>query len=192
MRKRLLAILGILVVAGMAFGAGLVSQRYYHLLAIAESVNVIVGSAEQPPELETFAFPNSELRSKSSSSGVSNQQGIIIHNPQVGMWTTADSFEDVLVHYARTMGFEKETNIEKRQSMTNAVSFLDIGGADASSKALIRDNSKPELGGYPPPMRLVRVECLIKRTRTYHVNVILSRADDDELTHIIVLFDPLF
>jgi hypothetical protein len=192
MRKRLLAILSILVVAGLAFGAGLVTQRYHQLIVIAESVDVIVGSAEQPPELESFAFPNSELRSKSSSGGVSNQQRKIIHNPQVGMWTTADSFEDVLVHYARSMGFEQETNIEKRQSVTNAVSFLDIGGADASSKALIRDNSKLEFSGYPPPMRLVRVECLIKRTRTYHVNVILSRADDDELTHIIVLFDPLF
>ena len=63
--------------------------------------------------------------------------------------------------------------------------------ATAASKVFIRDNSKPESGLFPPSFRSVRFECLIKRTRTYHVNVLLSRADDDDVTHIVVIYDPL-
>ena len=191
MRSRVLIILGVLILVALAFGAGLLTQRYFQLVVISETVDTIVGPAEQPPELVAFAFPNSEFQFKGSAGGATSNRGVVIHAPQIGMWTTSESFEDVIVHYARTMGFQRETNIENRQSLINAASYLDLGKADASSKALIRDNSKPE-SAYPPSLRSVRIECLVKRTRTYHVNVMLSRADDDELTHIVVVYDELF
>ncbi len=105
--------------------------------------------------------------------------------------STPASSEDVIAHFAETMGFEKAGNVEDRKAKAKAYGYLNLGGSNPSSRALIRDNPKPESDSFPPQLRSVRSECLIKRTRTYHVNVLISRADDDETSHIVVVFDPL-
>lgn len=180
-----------IAVIGLAFYAGLVAQRKVGILAIDRTVNQIVGDSERPPTLEEWAFPNSTLLSKASSGGVTSGRGVEIHNPQVGIWVTPASFESVVKHFAERLQFKKVGDAEERLAKIKASGYLELGGASASSQIFVRDNSRPESGGFPPSLRSVRLECLVQRTRAYHINIVISKVDDEDTSHIIMIYDPL-
>ncbi len=191
LRKFILVAISAFSVIGLAFCAGLVAQRHVELLAIDRTVNHIVGDAEQPPLLEEFAFPNSKLHSKVSSGGATSDRGIEIHNPQVGLWSTPEPFENVVKYYVQRLQFKKVADPAERLAKMKASGHLALGGANASSQVFVRDNSRPESGDFPKSLRSVRLECLVQRTRSYHLNIVVSRADDEDSSHIVIIYDPL-
>lgn len=161
------------------------------LLVVDEAVDQIVGESDSAPTFEEWAFPNSKLLSRVSSGGVKSDRGVEIHNPQVGLWSTSEPIENVLEYFVERLQFKKVGDVEERIAKMKASGYLELGGANASSQIFIRDNSRPESGGIEQPLRSVRLECLVQRTRTYHMNIVVSKADDEEASHIIMIYDRL-
>ena len=76
----------------------------------------------------------------------------------VGIWSTEESFENVIRYYDDALGFDPQGDVSIRKRLIEAQGQGIIGGRDASSRAVIRDNVLSESTEHALPLRSVRLE----------------------------------
>jgi hypothetical protein len=135
-----------------------------------------------------WSYPDAELQSGGSGGGITLNDEILIPPTYKAIWTTPDSFEDVIRFYSEHLGFEDSDRFMERQPIAGQ-GYRGTDTADGPDfKHHIRDNRIPnELRDI---LRPVRVESFVRRCRSYFLTVFITRADGENHTHIVVVYDP--
>ncbi len=139
------------------------------------------------PPIEFWAYPHAELQSGGSGGGVSMNGELVFPTTHKAIWTTPDRFEDVILFYARQLDFKEPNELLIRQPVAanDYRGGLTADGPD--DKHHIKDNGIPNQS--PAVPRPARIETLVRRCRSYFLTVIITRADRDNHTHIVVVYD---
>lgn len=193
MRKLCYMIAGIALL-GIGVGAGVFIQRKFQVARIEAAEQIgrdLIGldaPLEPAPAWESWAYPGADSRKGGHTGETRINEEIVVPSDYHGVWTTPDTFEDVIEHYATLLEFEEPGTLrEHNPGWGGGTSGGFSSEAGPASVMNVRDNGLES----SLEMRPVRVECLARRTRAYTVTVFISRADDENLTHIIVLYSPL-
>lgn len=167
-RVNLYVIGGVLLGLGIGFFLGVLFVRY------RQGVRSEVLDAEW----EAWHYPGAE----SNGSGSAGGPGLLRLNAgpvrRAGL-TTPDSFEDVLGFYAGHAGYDWRTAGVSGARATRA------GLLDEEALVYSTDSTRPD--GKPRP---VRVQAVGRRTATHDVTVVISRAEGEEHTHVVLLWFP--
>jgi len=194
MRRTLYYLIGGGVLLGLGIVAGILVQRRIQI-ATAEAVEGVArdligldAPLEPAPAWEEWAYPGADYR-KGGNTGETRIRGqVVVPSDFHGVWTTPDSFEDVIQHYAKLLKLEDPASLAARHSGWGGGTYGKFGSESGpTSNTHMYDNGLDN----GRETRPVRVECLTRRTRAYTVTVFISRADNEPLTHIIVLYTPL-
>ena len=176
---------------------GIFMQRQYEVAASQRAGNIFRGAIgmEGPipnaPPLEHWRYPGAESHSQSSSGGITTNDEVLVPECEAALWTTTDSFEDVIRFYAQQMEQEEPDDFRERRTRLGSgvgKSTFDSVKGPTSNQHLI-DNQIPQTS--PGKLRSARVESLVRRCRSFHLTVFITRTDDENRTHIIAVYDPL-
>lgn len=187
-------VIGALALLGSGVGAGILIQQQYQVarteagVEFARDLAGLNASLPRAPGWEEWVYPGADLKRSGSGGGMQINDEVIVPIDYRGVWTTPAAFEDVIRHYGRFMQFEDPESLAKRDPTfagSSAGTFSSDSGPATNSH--LRDNGSSN--SFDP--RPVRVECLTRRCRSYTVTVFISRAENEDLTHVIVLYSPL-
>jgi len=176
------------VIVAVSFCAGLLVQRQYQLASInaAEEIFRDITGLDDPvppaPLWEDWMYPDAESKGSVTGSELRIKGKLIRPAGRYAVFVTPDDFETVAGFYADKTGFE---NVDDAASSRSAVSSS--GTLQGESNHLLDDF---EDAVQPQKSRPVRVKCLIRRCPSYDMNVLINRADGENHTHILLLYDP--
>jgi hypothetical protein len=188
MRKRIVIAISAFVVVALAFGAGLLVQRHYQVASIrvAEEFGRNLAGLDDPvphaPRWDAWRYPGAESKGSIQGSSVRVNTKLVRPAGNYTVFVTADPFEDVARFYAEKARFEQPDDVAKSQSAV-------------SSRGTIQGESNHLLDDFhdaadPEKLRPVRVKCLVRRSPSYDLTVIITRANDEKHTHVALFYDP--
>lgn len=182
-------VIGVAAVAVIgAFVLGLVVQRQVQVLSLRAAGQVARDFAglDDPvapaPPWEAWGYPGASTRASRQTLAVRVEGRLVRPAGRYAVLVTRDDFEKVAEHYAVKAGFEDAPAVAaSRSAAANSDSlqgestvllddFVDARGSDAA--------------------RPVRVKALLRRSPSYDLTVVLTRAAEESATHILVLYDP--
>lgn len=188
MRNKLFLGICALGVVAIAFGAGLYVQREFQLAKIrtAESfARDLVGLNDPvppPPRWEEWGYPGADIMGSIQASSVRVSGELVRPAGRYAVLVTPDPFESVARFYAEKAGFEAPDDIAKRNSAVSTE-----GNIQGESNHLLDDFH--DSTDYQS-LRPVRVKCLLRRSPSYDLTVVISRANEEKNTHIALFYDP--
>lgn len=193
MRRALCYALAGAALLGVGTGIGILVQREMQIAGIdatEELARDLTGLNAPPlpaPAWQHWTYPGADAKTSGKGGGIRIGGEIVMPTDHHGVWTTGDSFEDVIRHYATLLEFEDpEKYVERDAGFGGGISRRVSSEYGPATNAHFRDNGRDSAIDSRP----VRVECLTRRCRSYSVADFISRADDEELTHVIVLYSP--
>ena len=168
-RVNLYVVGGLLLGLGVGFLAGVLFVRHQY--------SVQAGALDA--EWETWHYPGA-VSNGSNSAGARGLLNLSVAPARSTLLATPDSFEDVMRFYAGKAGLNWAT------AGTSGAQSARTGLLDGESLVYMTDSTR--LGdGQPRPVRL---QTLGRRTVTYDVAVIVSRAEGEGHTHVVLLWFP--
>jgi hypothetical protein len=188
MSKRFVISVALFVAIALAFGAGLLVQRQFQLvpLRIAEQFTRDLAGLDDPipaaPQWEAWRYPNADTRGNIQGSSTRINEKLVRPSARYFLCTTSDALEDVARFYAEKAGF---SDVDKVAKSTSGVSSQ--GTLKGDSNHVLDDFDDPKDPQAPRP---VRSKCLIRRCPSYDLTVFVTRADSENHTHILILYDP--
>lgn len=188
MRKRIVIAISAFVVVALAFGAGLLAQRQYQIATIraAEDFGRNLAGLNDPvpqaPHWEAWRYPSAESKGSIQGSSVRVNTKLVRPAGHYTVFVTADPFEDVARFYAEKACFEQPDDVAKSHSAVSS-----HGSLQGESNHLLDDFHD---AADPEKLRPVRVKYLIRRSPSYDLTVIITRADDEKYTHVALFYDP--
>jgi hypothetical protein len=96
--------------------------------------------------------------------------------------TTPDDVEKVARFYAEVAGFEEPAAAAESQRSTSS-----FGTLQGESHHILDDFVS---AADTNKLRPVASKCLIRRGRSYDLTVLVTSADGEQHTHIVLLYDP--
>lgn len=194
MRRTLYYVIGGVVLLGLGIVAGIIAQKRMQIATIeavegvARDMIGLNAPLEPAPAWADWAYPGARHRKGGDTGETRIREEVVVPRDYHGVWTTPDSFEDVIQHYAKMLKLEDPASFAARHSGWGGGLYGGFGSETGpTSNTYMYDNGLDDANDSRP----VRVECLARRTRSYTVTVFISRADNEPLTHIIVLYTPL-
>jgi hypothetical protein len=191
MRKRILIGIGLLALFAAGVGLGMVVQ-YPIQLGVADAVlrpffeAFYGGGPSGPaPPLEQWRYPGAADQSFGQAPMLSFNGQVPTPQPEFFASTTVDDYEKVAAHYGAKLGFF-DGAIDT--SGFGLMGTIFVHNSNAGFQTLVTD------GKVPRPLqendRPVRAVCLRQTCRSYDVVVFITRAEKEEHTHIILLYNP--
>lgn len=188
MRKRVLAIVAVIVVIALAFVAGILAQRERQLAQIraAEKFARDLTGLDDPvpaaPHWDEWRYPNAESAGTIQGAALRIMGELVRPAGRYAVLVTNDDVETVARHYAEKMQFDKPDDMAASRLAT-----FSQGTLQGESNHLLDDSSDSADHDRPRP---VRVKCLIRRCPAYDLTVFITRADDEPRTHVLLTYDP--
>ncbi len=175
-------------VAVGAFVMGLVVQRQVQVLTLRAAGQVARDFAglDDPippaPAWEEWGYPGAATRSSRQSLAVRVEGRLVRPGGRYAVLVTPDDFEKVAEHYAVKAGFEHAPAVAASRSGASNSDSLQ------GESTVLLDDFVDARG--LEPARPVRVKALLRRSPSYDLTVVLTRAAEESATHILVLYDP--
>lgn len=188
-RNRVMVAVAGLVVVAVAFGAGVLVQREYQLapVRLAEDLARDLAGTDEPvapaPRWEKWHYPGARSKGSIKGSSLRVMGQLVKAAGRYAVFVTTDDFDTVARWYAEQAGFERAGDVAK--SRTGVSSF---GRFPEGQEGFLLDDSSDPTG--PNAARSVLTKCLMRRSRSYDLTVVLTRGDGEEHTHILLLYDP--
>lgn len=183
---------GIVVVGAilvmLAFVAGVLLQRQFAIVRIrgAEQVAREISGIDDPvppaPQWESWMYDGAKRQGQIEGTSTELMGELIRPKGHFGAFTTSDTFEQVAKFYAEQLRFENADTVAQSHQ-----AVLSEGNAGAEANYLLDDTADVSEPGRSRP---VRVKCLLRRTRSYDMTVFISRAENEDQTHILLVYDP--
>lgn len=182
--------LTLVVLASVAavFFAGMFAQRQYQLaqvrarVAFARDLVGLDDPVSSPPTWESWLAPQAKVQRSVVTSAVWIENELVRPAGQYAVLTTPLGFEEVVQFYAEAAHFDSP-----REVATSAGASQTQGTLQGEEISLLDDVLSP---ASPPVPRPVRCKCLIQRCPAFALTVFVSRADDEEHTHVVLLYVP--
>lgn len=177
MRRVLLWCLAILAVGVAAFAGYSLGYRQGQWTGFVAAT--AKAAATKPARWEDWKYPRMNHQFHSTTGGGGHVAGHVFRPQNCLVGASADSFDQVVAHYAELCGPEG--------SLAEVKGDLD-SGVDARIRHCrhLDDSKRPGAGGMLSP-RPVRVRTFAVQTPDYAVTVTVSRADDEKETHVILV-----
>lgn len=187
--RKLAYIVACFALIGIGCLAGYSLRHRLQATANQEALNFLgFGQTDQgAPPLEFWTYPGAKLESSGSGGGISMNGDVVMPQTHTVIWTTTDSFEEVIRFYAKRLEFDHPDNFATRTTIAGESSPKVSTATGPQNRFHIRDNGLP--GGSYNALRPVRAECLISRSRDYFLTVFITQADSEDHTHIVVAND---
>lgn len=188
MRKRLLIAAGVTALFAGGIGIGILVQREMQLARIRAGENFAreLAGLNDPipaaPDREEWLYPRAKVKGQLESAAVRISGELVRPAGHYAVLVTGDDFETVARHYSDKLKFSDPEAIAKSQ-----LAFSSEGNVQGESVHLL-DDQRGE--GDPQSARALRTKCLVRRCPSYDLTVLLTRAEGERETHIIVLYDP--
>jgi hypothetical protein len=188
MRKKSVIAIAAFVVVAFAFGAGILMQRQYQVATIRAAEEFgrnfagLNDSVPPSPRWEEWHYPRAESKGSIQGSSARVNGKLVRPAGRYAIFVTADAFEDVARFYAEKAGFEQPDDVAKSHLAVSS-----HGTLQGESNHLLDDFSDVT---DPQKLRPVRVKCLIRRCPSYDLTVVITRADDENYTHLGLFYDP--
>ncbi len=168
----------------IAFGLGLFVQRQYRWLPMPATSGTIQvdDDVDTPPGWDEWRFPGAVSRGGIQSSGVRLMGEMLRPAGYYAVDVTDADLEEVARFYAERLGFEDPGEVAASKE-----AFLSSGEPTrGDARFVLDDMTKVD---QPAELRNCRTKCLMRRSRSYDVSVVLSTGESSA-THILLLYDP--
>ncbi|MSR79898.1 MAG: hypothetical protein EXS11_04145 [Gemmataceae bacterium] len=194
MPKRIVATLAIIILVALAFGAGVLAQRQYQLAPIRaaeefarsklvwDSFTGLDDPIPPAPRWEAWLYPDAKSKGSIQGSSTRLMGKLVRPAGSYAVFVTANKFEDVAHFYAEQSNFEDVDNVAKSKLAVSS-----HGNFKGESNHLLDDFVDAT---DPQKSRPVRVKCMLRRCSSYDLTVFISRAEGENHTHILLLYDP--
>ncbi|MFL5341420.1 MAG: hypothetical protein ACJ8F7_14845 [Gemmataceae bacterium] len=177
MRRFILRSIVVLMVgalgAGIGYAVGYARGQWYGFAAACD-----VAAAEKPANWDDWKYPNISRQFTTSTHGGGHLAGRAFRPQSCMVAATSDDFGKVVQHYAAKCGPE-----ESRMNFGGV--GLQLSGSMTNCRHL-DDSARPSAGGENPP-RPVSLKAFALQTGEFALTVIVSRAEGEKETHVILV-----
>jgi hypothetical protein len=187
MGKRAILIVGLIVLAAGAFGAGVLVQRQIQNARIRAGVEFArdLAGVNDPvpsaPKWEDWLYPKAKVKGSAMSAAVRVSQDLVHPGGRYAVLVTKDDFVTVARFYAERLKFDDPAAIAKSE-----LAFSSQGNVQGVSIHVLDDYRDVEETQKPRP---VRTKCLVHRSPSYDLSVFINRAESESETHIVLLYN---
>lgn len=189
--KRMRVLVIVILAAAVSFGAGLWVQRQFQLFPIrmADAFARDLAGLDKPippaPAWETWRYPQSTEGGGLEGTSV-RYNGVLVRPPiRMAAYSSTDSFETIAQYYAKKLGFTDVSSIAGSYAATQSE-----GTIDGEQSMLLDAGDWTGQSASDTPGGRVRLKTLVRRSPGYDVLVVLSQADGNATTHLVLFYTP--
>jgi hypothetical protein len=182
--------IGVLALFGAGVGVGMFVQHRLELGVSAAAAKPLLdlarlfaaegGESGPAPPLEHWHYPGASEHGRGRGPSIAIKGQTVRPAPEYLMLATTDDYQKVAAYYGAKLGFGAASDFG-RTGMTNKMS------TEAGFQLAFADGRDP---GPAQNARPVRVLCMRQSCASYSAVVFITRADKEEHTHVILLYDP--
>jgi len=188
MQNRTFVFVSLIVLAGVAFGAGVLAKRHMRNArirageAFARDLAGLNDAVPAAPKWEDWLYPNAKVKGTAVSAAVRVSQELVHAAGHYAVLVSKDDFETVARFYAERLKFDDPAAIAKSE-----LAFSSQGSIQGESNHVLDDYRDVD---ETQKARPVRSKCLVRRSPSYDLSVFINRAESESETHIVLLYDP--